>query len=369
MKILSTLKVILLSFVVILISSGCNDSGPSTRIFVKKDGAQRIRIAVMPFDNVSREQDAGRIITNTVVTYLLSTGQFDVIEPGVVYAALASEGVRLTEGITAETCKKLQPLLNADAYIIGMVEEYGEIRIGSDSYPAVSFSARLVDGETADILWAATISKTGAEGIKIFDIGRISSLGKLSKLAVKSMADSLSKSRDVFAKDTGTSDEAAAEPDAETSHSALETANGQPDTATAADSSAKYLDESATYGEKELTALLKDVGEAKLGDIEYKKHYHDTIETRYQLGGSTKFVEVKLVDYRNAATSEKFVKMDHSEEQGEKFENLPAFKGESSFGYYHLDVVVGRFGLFIRGPINNIGDIEALGTGIITNLK
>ena len=45
------------------------------------------------------------------------------------------------------------------------------------------------------ILWAATISKTGADSVKIFDIGRVSPLGKLSKQAVDAMARSLAVSR------------------------------------------------------------------------------------------------------------------------------------------------------------------------------
>jgi hypothetical protein len=358
--------------VLLALVSGCKESGPSTQIYVKKAAGQRLRIAVLPFDNVSREQDAGRIVTTTVITYLLSTGDFDVVEPGVVYNALTSEAVRLTEGITLDTCQKLQPKLNADAFIIGLVEEFGEVRIGPDSYPAISFSARLVDARTAEILWAATISKTGAEGVKIFDIGRISSLGKLSKLAVKAMADSLAKYRQEIALSMNLPAEPrtliqAASGDA-ASISPAGTAPGESRASTASGATPKYLDESAVYGQAELTALLKDVGSAKLGNVVHKKHYHDTVETQYTLEGG-KAVEVRLVDYQKTASAEKFLQHYHPGSQQGAFESLPAFSGESEFGYHHLDMAVGRFGLFLRGPKDSKADIEALAKGLIASLK
>ncbi|MCL5105633.1 MAG: DUF799 family lipoprotein [Armatimonadetes bacterium] len=376
MKIRALAKIILAAVVVISLVSGCKDGGPSSRIFVKNGNTKRLRVAVLPFDNVSRDQDAGRVITNTIITYLLSTGNFDVVEPGVVYSTMGLEGIRLTEGVTQEVCQKLQTKLGADAFVMGMVEEYGEVRIGSDSYPSISFSARLVDARTADILWAATISKTGADNVKLFDIGRVSSLGKLSKQAVGAMAASLSKSKGYLI--SGMQAPGGTEVQLLKGGDANKAAAGTTTTTTSTSTSpapsvlaqaAKYLDEAATYGEKEMTGLLKDVGAAKLGEVTYKKHYHDTIEAKYQIGESAKFVEVRLADYRKPDVSEKFIQTYNSGGQSTTFENLPAFTGESDFGYYHLDMAVGRFGVFLRGPKDNKADIEALGKGIIALLR
>jgi hypothetical protein len=127
--------------------------------------------------------------------------------------------------------------------------------------------------------------------------------------------------------------------------------------------------ENATYGEKELTALLKNVGIAKLGQIIYSKHYHDMVETRYDFGDSGKFAEVKLFDYRKAAVAEKMVQLDHPGAQEDRFEAFPAFRSESDFGYYHLDIAAGRFGLYLRGPKDRKTYINALATGIIQLLQ
>ncbi len=364
---------ILVVLVIAVFFAGCKDSGPSTNIYVKNGKTKRLRIAVLPFDNVSKDPDAGRVLTNTVITYLLSTGNFDVVEPGVINAAMGAEGVRLSEGVTMEICQKLQPKLSADAYIVGMVEEYGEVRIGADSYPSISFSTRLVNAHTADIIWAATISKTGADNVKLFDIGRISSLGKLSKQAVNAMAVSLSRSKnDIFVELALQQGNSVAGNTHTVNNGTGETTTTlatNPTTGNTSGQTAKYMDETPTYGEKELAALLKDVDKDKLGAVTYKKHYHDTIETKYQIGGNGKSVEVKLVDYRKPTISEKFVKQYNPTAQQSTFETLAAFTGESNFGYYHLDIVVGRFGLFLQGPKGNKADIDTLAKGIIALLK
>lgn len=370
------------------IVSGCNDGGPSTKMFVKSGNGKRLRIAVMPFDNVSKDQDAGRTITNTVVTYLLSTGDFDVVEPGVVSSVMSSEGIRLVDGITLDTCQKLQPKLNADAFVMGMVEEYGEVRIGPDSYPSISFSARLVNARTADILWAGTISKTGADSVKVFDIGRISSIGKLSKRAVAALSVSLSKAMPSITTNLAvppgqqtapqptpvapvTVPEPTPQPVVQPTPNPTPTPEPTPipEPAVTPTTGAKYMDESVTYGEKEMSTLLKDIGAAKMGDVSYTKHFHGTIEVKYRVGDHAQSVEVKLVDYLKVATALKFLQGYNPDSQQSTFETLPAFTGESGFGYTHLDVAIGRFGVYIRGPKDRKAEVDAIGKGIIALLK
>lgn len=360
----SAAKCVLVALLLVGLVSGCKSGSPGAKMYVKQSTGQRLRIAVLPFDNVSRDQDAGRIITSTVVTYLLSTGMFDVVEPGLVNSTMAAEGVRMGDSISTDAYKKLQARLNADAFIIGLVEEYGDVRVGADSYPSISFSARLVDAGTTDILWAATISKTGADDVKIFDIGRENSLGRLSKKAVASMAASLLKSRSTLFSDMKGAP-AATDPGTTAANPAGTSAG-----TVAADASARYLDETAVYGQNELMALLKDIGDLKRGEVEYLKHYHGTVQTRYSLPDGKKFIEVKLVDYVHAATTGKFLASAHPDEKSTTFEGLTAYaKDESQFSYYRLELVMGRFGLYLKGPKAQKEQIETLARGIKGLLK
>ncbi len=351
----------------LLAVAGCRQN---LQVYVAGQTGARMRIAVLPFDNVSQNQEAGRVVTQTAITYLLSTGAFEVIEPGVVNAAMAETGVRVNDGISADDCHKLQGKLHAQAFLIGMVEEYGDVRINADSYPSFSCSARLVDAETASILWAATISKTGDDNVKVFDIGRISSLGKLTKLAMGTMAQSMASSQKVLLAGMGKYP---------TATGSTDTLKPNPATPTATTTTpAKYLDETPAYGEKELTALLKDVDKFKVGVVNYSKHFHDTVETTYAIGDTNKGIDVKLVDYRTAGVTEKFLAHYHPDETATTFAGLSAFAGQTATSpvhqapptfFYHLDLAAGRFGLYLRGPEAKKAEIEALATGLISALK
>lgn len=375
------LMAIFIGAVFVMLVAGCKGDTPSTRVFVRKGDQDRIRVAVIPFDNVSRSQDAGRILTNTVVTFLLSTGEFDVVDPGVVNGALTTEGIRTSgDGLTQEAMQKLQGRLNVDTFVIGLVEDYGEVRVGAETYPSISFSARLVEAKTTNILWAATISKTGDENVKVFDIGRESSLGKLCKKAVNAMALSMLNSKQNILQgitpkvkpadttpandNTNTTTNTTTNTMTNTNTNTTSTQNLPPTGA-----SAKYLDETLTYGQKELTALLKDINDMKLGEVSYQKHYHDTVEVHYQLADGKKYIEVKLVDYLKATTAQKFIDHYNPEKKATTFETLPAYAGDAEFNYYHLDLAVGRFGVFLRGAKANQTDMETLAKGLIALLK
>ncbi len=62
---------------------GCRDSGPGSATFTS-NGDPPLRIAVIPFTSPEQKADAGPVVTSTVITYLLSTGKVEVIEPGMV---------------------------------------------------------------------------------------------------------------------------------------------------------------------------------------------------------------------------------------------------------------------------------------------
>jgi polysaccharide biosynthesis protein PelC len=374
-----------------LVITGCKDDGPSSKVFVKNGTKRLPRVAILPFDAVGnvRSQDAGRVVTNTVITYLLSTGLFEVVDPGELDEAMVSNQIRLGEGLKKADLQAIQKALNVDAVIYGLVEEYGDVRVGNDSYPSVSFSARLINAHTGTIVWAGTISKTGADKVTLFDIGRISSMGKLCKAAVQDMARSMSASYDgvmVALADTGPSiavastDTHTAAPTDTTATPSVENPAATPNIivtpavmATPAPAAiaagGKSADESKTYGEAELKALLPDIAGFSRGDFDYDSHGHGTLNGRYNLTGGNQFVEVKLVDYLKASAAASYVEMVHPGEDSVKFVGLTAFVKTSDFGYEHVDLAVGRFGLLVRGPAAKKDDVERAASALVAAIK
>jgi len=341
-----------------LLVAGCKGGGPGSKVFVRNGAARRLRIAVLPFISPANAPGAGDSVTTTVITYLLSTGVVEVVEPGLVDRAMRTARYvpQASGGLDLETLGLLQQQLQVDAYLVGAVDEFGEVRIGPDTYPSVSFSARLIRASDACIIWAASISRTGADSVKVFDIGRVSSLSKLTMAAVAELAQSLGNSTAALS----LAPSAGPAP-----VSAPVVALTQPNPSLAPNPA--FLDETRAFGAADLKALLRDVPGFKRGQVTYTKHFNDTVTALY--GADHTAVDVKLVDYAKADVAAQFVQKESAGRKDEKVAGLPAFSGSSSAmtpGYFHLNVAVGRFGLYLTGPESVAQEAQKLAAAIIT---
>lgn len=314
-------------------------------------GPERIRLAVLPFDNLTQKPGADRAVTQTILTYLLASELFDVIEPGHVNKVLADLRIRsAAEEIDPETARKLGQRLNAELLLIGVVQEYGEVRVANDVYPAVSLSMRILDVHTGSILWSASAAQTGADTVVIFDVGRITSLPKLTQVLVEKMARDLQRSapRILEAVKQG---RAAALPPAPPP---------PPPVAAPAPTPQGLLTES------QLKALVRDIPGFTRSEVRYRKHFYDTVEAVYAIEGIR--VAVRLVDYTSPEQATKFMAEEHPGVTAGTFADLPVYSWESQFGLAHLDVVIGRFGLYLAGPAREAGILQRLAQALIAAL-
>ncbi len=338
-----------------LLAAGCRDSGPGRAVFTRQGNAP-LRIAVLPFASPANAPDAGEVVTSTVITYLLATHAVEVVEPGMVEKAMraARFAPESSGGLDPDTLAVLQQQLNVDAYLLGRVEEFGDVRIGPDTYPAVSFSARLVRATDDTILWAASISRTGADKVKVFDIGRVSSVGKLTKSAVAELAASLQASSGAFTP---------AEPDAPTPRP--QTARPVPGAKTFA-LNPLFADEGRSYAQADLVALLAEVPGFTRGPVSYRKHAFDTVTALYGTEGAG--IDVQLVDYQKLETAKAFITRASEDLQPEQLDSHTAFAGDSAAqnpGVYHLNLAAGRFGLYLTGPASAKEKLQQLAVGLI----
>ncbi|MDO8588567.1 MAG: DUF799 family lipoprotein [Armatimonadota bacterium] len=369
---------------VALALAGCKDDGPSSKVFVKDGKARALRIAILDFTNLApRSDEAGQVVTNAVVTYMLSTGAFDVVEPGVVDQVMKEQRViPPPSGMDLKSCGQLREALNVDAILTGTVEEYGEVRIGNETYPSVSFSARLIDAKDASIVWAGMVSRTGADKVLLFDIRRVSSMGKLVKSAVQTMASSMRRDQGrilASLRPGGAAAIALATGPAPAPAAAVTPAVGPGPSpvpapavavvSTAPSASGASRDENKTFTSDDLKALLPEIPGFTKKEVEHSKHYHDTIQAKYQIGDGPRFVEVKLVDYLKMAQTQKFLQTEHPGETVGEFGGAPAFQKSSEFNYLHIDAAVGRFGLFVSGAVDKKTDVEQVATALIGALR
>jgi TolB-like protein len=118
------------------------------------------RVAVLPFENLSSDQQAGFRATRLMITELLASGAVDVVEPGEVEGALAKIRGRPSQP-SIEEIVGLGQSLQVQAVILGTVAQSEILRSGAVAIPAVTLDAQMVETETGAIIWAATHTEKG----------------------------------------------------------------------------------------------------------------------------------------------------------------------------------------------------------------
>ncbi len=169
-----------------------NCAGPMSYIHPTADLTYIKTVAIVPFQNLTKEKHAEGKLMNVVATEILRRGIFDVVEFGEVDKVLNEEGIRKEKGVISKSvAERAGKRLNVQAFIVGAVEEYGMSRAGSSSYPEVSASLKLIDAKSYKILWEATHSVKGTTILdRLFGIGKKSS-SDLCRELVEEMFDTL----------------------------------------------------------------------------------------------------------------------------------------------------------------------------------
>ena len=145
---------------------GCTSTIPPTEFTNPEiDFSFVQRVAVLPFENLSSDQQAGFRATRLTITELLASGALDVVEPGEVQAALIQSGtfqVGRTPIPSTEQIVSLGQALGVEALILGTVTQSENLRSGNVPVPVVTLDLRMVEAETGATVWAATDSCKGS---------------------------------------------------------------------------------------------------------------------------------------------------------------------------------------------------------------
>ena len=148
-----------------MLLAGCGSSMKSTQFSNPGfDFAFVERVAVLPFENLSTDRQAGLRATRLTITELLASGALDVVEPGEVQAALIQAAVfqaGRTPIPSTEQIISLGQALDVQAIIMGTVTQSETIRSGNVPIPVVTLDMRMVEAETGATVWAATHSERG----------------------------------------------------------------------------------------------------------------------------------------------------------------------------------------------------------------
>ncbi len=170
----------LLMVFVVLVS--CAQKGVTKRVFVREgvDISYIKKVAVLRFENHTKEKYAGERLRDIVSNEILALGIFDVVDKSFVNFVLGEESEEEKVTIDKRMVKRLAKRLGVQGFILGSVDEYKVENRGPFSYPVVALTLRLVDGKSGEIVWSASASKTGYStlgrlfGVKGKDIVEVS---------------------------------------------------------------------------------------------------------------------------------------------------------------------------------------------------
>ena len=134
--------------------------------------ADKPRIAVLEFQNKADTQywwrGGGEAMQDVMVTQLVKSGKFRVIEREQLAALMREKNLSLSGDVSAATAVKAGRLLGVQYLLTGSVTEYGRtdsqvstgrvrrlpgVRAGKKTFVAAA-NARLIDTETGEIVWA-----------------------------------------------------------------------------------------------------------------------------------------------------------------------------------------------------------------------
>ena len=149
---------IMISIISIALSGifGCAGIRPTVFIHDEFDFNFLEKVAVIPFNNLSKDQGAGAKATKVFISELLSAEAFDVLEPGEVSRILQKNSIVRTDELSREQIVKIGSEMKVNAIFLGTVTESALTRSGSSTDMTITIISRMVETETGATVWSVT---------------------------------------------------------------------------------------------------------------------------------------------------------------------------------------------------------------------
>jgi len=152
-------KYFLMVFILLIVDilSGCGVK-TSSQSFLREDTELGFvqRVAVLPFENHSKDEFAAARARDFTITQGLAMGLFDIVDKGLVDSVLQEEVIESGAPLDESMTKRLGQRLKVQAVLLGAVDYSGEGQKGNFAFPELSLTMRLVDADTAVVLWQAS---------------------------------------------------------------------------------------------------------------------------------------------------------------------------------------------------------------------
>jgi TolB-like protein len=183
---------LLLGWVLVIgtLLSGCGGVGQTYKNLNMNFAAVQ-SIAVMPFENLTSDDDAAARVRDAFMGMLQATEAMYVLPPGEVQRGIERTNVRVPEAPTADEVKTLGKILNVEAVLTGVLREYGPVRSGQSEANIVSLSLQMMETETGTVVWSGASTQGGITLSDRMFGGGGEPMNKVTEKAVNDLLDQL----------------------------------------------------------------------------------------------------------------------------------------------------------------------------------
>jgi len=148
-------------------------------------------VAVMPFENLTPDDDAAARVRDAFMGMLLATEAMYVLPPGEVQRGIERAGITHPTTPTIEKVQSLGKILQVDAVITGVLREYGTVRSGQSQANLISLSLQMMEVQTGQVVWSASSTKGGITTADRMFGGGGDPMNDVTKEAINDLLDQL----------------------------------------------------------------------------------------------------------------------------------------------------------------------------------
>jgi len=153
------------------------------------------KYALVLFDNLSDNRQAGSIITSVLLSEMVERG-VNIEEPGEVNEMLRMSRKQPRGALDIESLRLLRDSLGIDFVVTGTVDQFKRGRADvTGSSPRIEMSGRLIDTRTGRIVGSCEIARNGTDSEIVLGMGECHSIGKLAGDMAHSLLDKLESHR------------------------------------------------------------------------------------------------------------------------------------------------------------------------------
>lgn len=171
---------------------GC---GSGSRLYVnpQADLTAYQKVAVLPFANLTADRFAGERVSRALMTELISTDRYRLVEPAEFWSTLVAIGGEPgTDGIIKpEKLKEAAEKAGVQSLIRGAVTEYQVERVNNGDIPVVGFDVEMIDAPTGNVVWRTSIQAGGHGRVPVIGGAGSRSLGVVTRDACRKVVEQL----------------------------------------------------------------------------------------------------------------------------------------------------------------------------------